>query len=300
MAETTETNAYDTRRCENLRGALAMLGAIALFIINDAMIKLASEGLPAAQTIGVRGIFATAWVLLAVTAARQWHQAHHALDPRTMGRAALDVLSTFTYLIALFNMPLSLAVAIGQTAPLMMLALSVMFLRERVPWGRWVAVSVGFAAVLLVVRPAGGEVGEGLGGWAMLALLATLFSAVRDIYTRLVPARVPSLIITMATAIAVTMTGVALTAIQGWVPMSGRQWTLLFGASVFLAGAYHLMIMALRHGEVSFVGGFRYASLPAAALLGWLVWGHLPDGPPVFGMMVIVGAGLYLFRSGQR
>lgn len=297
MEETTETTAQAARRRENLRGALAMLGAIALFIINDAMIKLASENMPAAQTIGVRGIFATAWVLLTVTAARQWHQAHHALDPRTMVRAALDVLSTFTYLTALFNMPLSLAVAIGQTAPLMILALSVVFLRERVPWGRWVAVVVGFAAVLLVVRP-GGE--DGFNGWALLALVATLFSATRDIYTRLVPARVPSLIITLATAIAVTGTGVVLTAIHGWVPMSGRQWALLFGASVFLAGAYHLMILALRHGEVSFVGGFRYASLPAAALLGWLVWGHLPDGPAVLGMLVIVGAGLYLFRSGRR
>ena len=291
MLETPEQ-----RRRENLRGALAMLGAIALFIVNDAMIKLASEGLPAAQTIGVRGVFATLWVLLAVTAARQWHQAHHALDPRTIGRAGLDVLSTFTYLIALFNMPLSLAVAIGQTAPLMMLALSVMFLRERVPWQRWVAVVVGFGAVLFVVRPGS----DGFNAWALLALVATLCSATRDIYTRVVPARVPSLIITLATAIAVTATGVVLTAIHGWMAMSGEQWALLFGASVFLAGAYHLMILAMRHGEVSFVGGFRYASLPAAALLGWLVWGHVPDGPAVLGMVVIVAAGLYLFRSGRR
>ena len=146
-----ETRHHDRRG--NLRGAMAMLGAIALFIINDAMIKLASDGVPAAQTIGVRGVFATTWVVLAVTVAGLWHQSHHALDRRTMGRAALDVGSTFTYLIALFHMPLSLAVAIGQTAPLMILCLSVLFLRERVPWARWVAVAVGFAAVLLVVRP---------------------------------------------------------------------------------------------------------------------------------------------------
>ena len=285
----------EDRRRGNLRGALAMLGAIALFIVNDAMIKLASEGVPAAQTIGVRGVFATAWVMLAVTAAGLWHQAHHALDPRTMGRAVLDVGSTFTYLIALFHMPLALAVAIGQTAPLMILALGVVFLREVVPWQRWVAVVVGFAAVLLVARPGT----EGFSAWVLLSLLGTLLSAVRDIYTRVVPARVPSLIITLATATAVTVTGVVLTAINGWVAMSGEQWALLFGASVFLAGAYHLMIVAMRHGEVSFVGGFRYASLPAAALVGFVVWGHLPDGPAVAGMAIIVGAGLYLFRSGR-
>jgi drug/metabolite transporter (DMT)-like permease len=48
------------------------------------------------------------------------------------------------------------------------------------------------------------------------------------------------------------------------------------------------------------VGGFRYASLPAAALMGWVVWGQLPEGPAIFGMAVIVGAGLYLFRSGRK
>ncbi len=280
----------------NLRGAAAMLGAIALFIVNDAMIKLASEGLPAAQTIGVRGVFATIWVVLAVTATGLWPQAHHALERRTLGRAALDVGSTFTYLIALFHMPLALAVAIGQTSPLMILVLSVIFLRERVIWQRWAAVLVGFAAVLLVARPGT----DGFTWWAALSLLATLCSATRDIYTRVVPQRVPSLIITLATAGAVTLTGVVVTAITGWVPMSWEAWALLFGASVFLAGAYHLMIVAMRAGEVSFVGGFRYASLPLAAIVGWIVWGSLPDLPAAIGMAIIIAAGLYLFRSGTR
>lgn len=280
----------------NLRGAAAMLGAIALFIVNDAMIKLASEGLPAAQTIGVRGVFATLWVVLAVLATGLWRQAHHALERRTLGRAALDVASTFTYLIALFHMPLALAVAIGQTSPLMILVLSVVFLRERVIWQRWAAVLVGFAAVLLVARPGT----AGFTWWAALSLLATLCSATRDIYTRVVPQRVPSLIITLATACAVTLTGVVVTAIAGWVPMSWEAWALVFGASVFLAGAYHLMIVAMRAGEVSFVGGFRYASLPLAAIVGWIVWGSLPDLPAAIGMAIIICAGLYLFRSGTR
>ena len=274
---------------------MAMLGAIGLFIVKDALIKLASEGLPAAQTIGVRGVFATTWVVLAVFATGLQGMAHHALERRTLVRALLDVASTFTYLIALFNMPIALAVAIGQTAPLMILLLSVLFLREQVPWRRWAAMLVGFAAVLLVARPGS----AGFTWWAALALLATLCSAVRDIYTRVVPPRVPSLIITLATAVAVTLTGMGLTALAGWQPMTGRQWGLLFGASIFLAGAYHLMIVAMRIGEVSFVGGFRYASLPAGALVGWVVWGQWPDALALVGMAVIVMAGLYLFRTGR-
>ena len=290
MERTSTSTARD-----NTRGAMAMLGAIALFIVNDAMIKLASEGLPAAQTIGVRGVFATTWVILAVFSTGLRRQAHHALERRTLGRAMLDVASTFTYLIALFNMPIGLAVAIGQTAPLMMLMLSVLFLGEHVPWRRWAAMFVGFAAVLLVARPGS----DGFTWWAGLSLFATLCNALRDTYTRVVPQRVPSLIITLAGAVAVTLTGTALTAVAGWQPLTFEQWGLLFGASIFLAGAYYLMIVAMRVGEVSFVGGFRYASLPAGALIAWIVWGQLPDGPAMIGMAIIVATGLYLFRTGR-
>lgn len=289
-----ETASHPKAR-ENLRGAMAMLGSIALFIVNDAMIKLASEGLPAAQTIGVRGIFATSWVVLAVFATGLQRQVHHVLERRTITRALLDVGSTFAYLTALFNMPLALAIAIGQTSPLMILLLSVLFLREQVPAKRWAAMLVGFAAVILVVRPGS----QGFTWWAALSLLATLFNASRDIYTRIVPPRVPSLIITLASAVAVTLTGTALTAVAGWQPMAWGQWGLLFAASIFLAGAYHLAIVAMRLGEISFVGGFRYASMPAGAVVAWVVWGQLPDLPAALGMAVIVAAGLYLFRTGR-
>ena len=81
---------------------------------------------------------------------------------------------------------------------------------------------------LLIARPGS----DGFTWWAALILLATLCSAVRDIYTRVVPQRVPSLIITLATSVAVTLTGMALTGAAGWQPMSGRQWSLLFAASI--------------------------------------------------------------------
>jgi drug/metabolite transporter (DMT)-like permease len=111
-------------------------------------------------------------------------------------------------------MPMALAIAIGQTTPLMMLMLSVVVLGEQVLWQRWAAMIVGFAAVLLVARPGS----DGFTWWAALSLLATLCSASRDIYTRVVPQRVPSLIITLASAVAVTLTATALTAVAGWQP----------------------------------------------------------------------------------
>jgi drug/metabolite transporter (DMT)-like permease len=204
----------------------------------------------------------------------------------------LDVTGTFSYLLALFQMPLAEATAINMAAPLIIVLFAVLFLREDVHWQRWAAVLAGFAGMLLVVRPGGSS----FTWWAALCFVATVLNAARDVYTRWIPVRVPSLVITFTTAVAVTLAAMVVTTFQGWHAMSGRQVMLLSGASAFLAAAYHLMIVAMRLGEASVVGGFRYSGLPAAALLGWLVWGYLPDAVSLLGMAVLVAAGLYLLH----
>ena len=283
----------------NRRAALTMSAAMALITVNDSMIKLASESLPAAQTIGIRGMFATVWVLVAAMAARQMKQLRHGVELRTLGRAALDVGGTFSYLYALFHMPLAEAIAINMAAPLIMVLFAVVFLGEAVRWQRLVAVLAGFAGMLLVVRPGG----TNFTWWTALCLLATLLNAARDVYTRFMPLRVPSMIVTLAAASAITLTAVTLTTVQGWQPVSAGVLMLLAGASAFLASSYYLLIVAMRLGDISAVSGFRYSALPAGALLGWIIWGYLPDAISCAGMAVLVLAGLYLLhheRAGAR
>jgi drug/metabolite transporter (DMT)-like permease len=276
----------------NRRGALAMSAAMALVTVNDSMIKLASQSLPAAQTIAIRGLFATVWVLLVVLAARQTTQLRHCVELRTVGRAALDVGGTFSYLYALFHMPLADAVAINMGAPLIMMLFAMVFLGEQVRWQRLAAVLAGFAGMLLVVRPGGGN----FSGWTALCLLATVLNAARDVYTRRIPLRVPSVIVSFAAAGAIMLTAVTITTLQGWQPISPAGLLLLAGASAFLAASYFLTIVAMRLGDISAVSGFRYSALPAAALLGWLIWGYLPDAISCTGMGVLAVAGLYLLR----
>jgi drug/metabolite transporter (DMT)-like permease len=278
---------------ENLRGALAMAVAMTLIVINDSMIKLVSETLPTAQTIGVRGLFATACVGAALLASGQGRRMAAAWERNTLWRAAMDIVGTFAYLIAMFRMPLAEATAINMAAPLLIVILAVVFLRERVAWARWAAVLVGFVGTLLVVRPGG----DAFSVWAALAAAATVLTAARDIVTRRIPAGVPSLVVGFVTASTVMAAGCIGAGLEGWQPMTWRQLGLLAGAGAFLAAGYYLTILAMRTGEASFVGGFRYACLPAAALLGWVGWGHVPDLPASLGMAVLVGAGLYLLRS---
>jgi drug/metabolite transporter (DMT)-like permease len=165
---------------------------------------------------------------------------------------------------------------------------------ERVGWRRWGAIVVGFIGVLIVVRP--GVTGFDM--FSLLVLASVLCASVRDLTTRALPAVTPALLVTLATAIAVTVFGAALGLGEGWVQPS---WTALFelaGAALLLSVGYFSLILALRVGEMSVTAVFRYVAVVFAIALGILIWGDVPDAFTLLGSAIIVGTGLYtLYRE---
>lgn len=281
-----------TAHLANLRGIRLMTAAMACFIVNDTLVKVASQWLPAGQLIFVRGLMATALVLAVMRATATPVSSLRRAGRVVAWRAALDALATFAYLLSLFHLPLGNATAINMASPLVITLAAALLLGERVgPW-RWAAVALGFAGVLLVVQPGL----EGFNAWAWLCLGGTTLHALRDLLTRHVPAGVPSLAVTLATAAAVTTLAGAVTLVQGWVPMGPRQLAVLAAAAVFLASGYHLVIQATRIGELSAVAPFRYSGLLMAVAAGWLVWGEVPNALAWAGIAAIVSSGLYLLR----
>ena len=266
--------------------------AMTLFIVNDALIKLAAEALPAGQAILLRGAFATALTFAAVLAMGHARALPRLIDPHVLVRASLDVLCTFGYLIALFNMPISIATAINMATPLAICVLAVLLLREHVGWRRWSAVAAGFAGVLLIIRPTP----DGLDWWALLAFAATVMNGARDVYTRRIDSSVPSIVITLSTALGVTLFAGIVVAIEGWQPVDWRAFGLLATASLFLASGYHLVIVAMRTGEVSLIGAFRYTGMLGALVIGYTVWHEVPDLLSWLGIALLVGAGLYILH----
>lgn len=276
----------------NRRGIVAMSVAMSMFIVNDTLIKLASESMPASQVIGVRGMIASLWIGAVVIGTGHAGGLAWMVDRRVLNRCALDILGTVSYLLALFALPLATATAINMATPLFITAMAAWWLREAVGWRRWSAVAVGFAGVLFIVRPGV----DGLGVWAIVCFLATGVHAFRDIYTRRIPAKAPSIVITFANALAVGLFGCALCLVESWRPMGAREWGLLAAASVFLAIGYHLVVLAMRGGEASVIGAFRYSGLVWAVLLGWAVWGEVPDAPTWAGIVLLISAGLYILH----
>lgn len=260
------------------------------FIINDAIIKGVSEALPAAQLIFIRGLMATTLVALVARATAVPLRARELRHPWVAGRAGVDALATFGYLISLFHLPIANATAINMAAPLFIAAIAVPWLGERVDARRWVAIGVGFAGVLLIVQPQS----DGFNGYAILCLAATFMHALRDLATRRIPRTTPSLAITFATSITVTLIAGVATLIQGWVVPSSTSLAWLALTSVFLALAYHLIVASTRSGDLSAIAPFRYSGLLFALVLGWLIWGDVPNLPAWCGIALLLGAGLYL------
>ncbi len=170
-----------------------------------------------------------------------------------------------------------------------------LFLGEPVGWRRWLAIVVGFAGVLVIVRPGF----EGFTVYSLVALCCVAFCAVRDLSTRRIPAEVPTLLVSTVTAGAVTVAGAFLIApMGGWTPMSLNQTVLLFGAAVLLLVGYQFIIMAMRVGDISFIAPFRYTALLWAILLGYLAFGDLPDLAMIVGATIVICSGLYaLYRE---
>jgi drug/metabolite transporter (DMT)-like permease len=278
---------------DNRRGILAMSGSVVVFIFNDALIKLASETMPPLQAIGLRGCFATLWCLLALLARRELRHVHLLRNRWVAARGALEALAAITYLIALAYIPFAIATAINMSTPLFLAALAVLLLGEVVGWRRWTAIGVGFVGVLMVIQPHPGEINV----WTWMVLVASFIGATRDVIARWVPPQVPTLVVSLSSAVTLAVVGCAWATVNGWQPMSLRGVLLVLGSSLLLASGYQLLMISLRSGaEFSVIGSFRYASVLWALAIGYTLWGDVPNLLAVTGIAVVVGAGLYILH----
>lgn len=273
-----------------------MTGASACFIVNDSLVKYASETMPAAQLIFIRGVVATVLVLAVAKATGATRHLREIARGWVAIRAVVDSIATMLFLVSLFHLPLANATAINMLSPLLIAVLAAVFLRERLDAARWIAIGVGFAGVLFVIQPRS----EHFNGYALVCLLASLLIAVRDLVTRRVHTRVPSILITLSNTVAVMLLAGALSLFGGWRAFSAFEVGLLAVAAVFLAAAYYLIVVSTRRGDLSLTAPFRYTALLFATLSGFVVWGDLPNALAWAGIVLVIAPGIYILRVSRR
>lgn len=276
----------------NLSGILIMLLAVGVFALMDAGLKLLAPHYPAAQVSTLRGAasipFVLVWVLLTIgpRALLRVRWPLHLLR----GVLAVGMMVTFIYAIA--RMPLTTAYTLFFVAPLMITALSVPILGERVGPRRWIAIAVGMLGVIVVMRPTG----EGLFSLAGLAVVLAAAGYSIGAITVRVLSRTDStqaMVFWMVTMLAI---GAGVLAAPGWIPIRAEHWPIIAGIGVSGALGQYAITEAFRRGEASVIAPFEYTALAWGLLLDLGLWGVLPDRITWIGAAIIVGSGLYLIR----
>jgi drug/metabolite transporter (DMT)-like permease len=279
---------------ENRRGIVAMLAAMALFCANDTFVKLATATMPVSEVMTVRSAFASLLALGFVAGSGTFAQVRRAASPLVAGRAVLEAMVAAGFITALAQMPLATITVVGQSAPLMMTALAAALGVEAVGWRRWSATLVGFAGVLIVLRPTSATVDV----YGLLALAAAAVSAARDLTTRWIGVEIPSTVVTLAATIAVTLIGMVLGLVgaaagESWTAPGGREIVYLTIAGVLVTLGNYANVVAYRGAEVSVVSPFRYTVILWAIVFGLFVFGQPPDAPAMAGAALIVASGIY-------
>lgn len=274
---------------ENRRGIVFMLAAMSLFVVNDVFMKLARETYPAGQAIALRAAFAVVVGFTLVFLARESDRLAMAFRPRVLLRGMLEAFGALTFGWSLGLLPLANITAINMASPLIIVALAVVLGMERVGWRRTVALTVGFIGVLFVVRPGAASFNAA----ALVAVLSTCLVACRDLATRTIGDDVPSTVVSLTTTILVGIVALGYGLTEQWLPVWRIETVYVALAAVLVTIGTFFIISAFRRTDVGVISQYRYAIIVFATLLGYLVWGDVPDLFAAIGVALIVGSGLY-------
>ena len=277
------------------KGMLCMIAGVLVLTTQDAISKWLTSSYHVGEIMVYRGVISFLPLLVfiyrdgGVTVLRSRRPGLNFL------RALLALATSLLIVLSFAALPLAETLAIVFASPLILTALSVPLLGETVGLRRWIAVAVGFVGVLVLTRPGP----QGIALVALLPLSASLCSALRDIVTRALGKHDSSTTILFHTQLLGTLAALpSLYVNNGWPPL--HDW-LLFGAAVVLVTvAHYLMIQAYIFSAASAVAPFRYLALVWAVLVGYLVWGDVPDAWAVAGSCLIAGSGLYMLGRGAR
>ena len=280
----------------NRVGILAMIGAMACFVVNDSLVKFASERLPPGQLIFSRGVMATALVLVVAALMGETARIRAIANGWVVTRAVIDAFATVLFLLSLFHLPISIATAIYMASPLIITVLAAVSLGDRIGMPSWLASAAGFVGVLLIIQPQS----EAFSAYAVLCLFATVLLSFRDLVTQRLPDAVPSIVVTLSTTVAVTALAGVLSLFESWEAMRTQDLGVLAVAAAFLASAYFLLVTGTRRGDLSLITPFRYTALLFAVLAGFVVWGETPNPLAWCGIVLVVGAGIALLRVNRQ
>lgn len=278
-------------------GILFYLVGVAFFALNDALGKHLVGDYSVAQLLFVRGIGAVAVLVPVMLAMR--------VSFRLTGpwwlhatRILLQTMDSYCFYFATWHLPLVDVMTFYMSAPIIVTAISGLFLGERVGPYRWTAVIIGFAGVVIALAPGS----EGVSGNAMLgsviALVGAASFAVSLAMTRRLRDNNPFVLVVSQFVVGGIVGAILLP--LGWVSPGAIDFGLMLVLGIVAAGCFLLIARALALAPASLLAPFQYSAIFWAALFGWIWWQHEPTPRIILGNAILIASGLFVFYRERR
>jgi drug/metabolite transporter (DMT)-like permease len=270
-----------------LRGILFLIASTIVFSVADVITKQLASTLPPPEVAWMRyvtfALFIVPVVLIKGGPALFRSQRPGLQVVRGLGMVGSSIM----FVQSLPHLPVADATAIFFVSPILIMALSVIFLGESVGWRRWTAAAVGLIGVMIVVRPGTGAFQPA----AFLPILGAASWSVGAVVTRKITG--DHALTTLAYSASVG--SVVLSALMpfNWVTPNGTEIALGLCMGILFSIGHWFVVLAYRHGNASLIAPFSYVQLVWAGTLGYLVFGTLPDSWTITGACLIAVSGLY-------
>jgi drug/metabolite transporter (DMT)-like permease len=272
------------------RGALYMLASAILFASMAATVRVASRELPNAPIVFFRH-----FIMLVFLLPWLWREGRHALDtddlPGHLARGLAGVSSAACYFYALARLRLADAVLLAQSLPLFIPLVERAWLGARVPRRLWGVLGLGFAGLLLILRPGTGVFDPA----ALVGLAAAVFASVAQVGIRRLTRTEPVTRIVFYFGLVASVASLP-PAVWWWKSPSPGTWAVLLLMGLFATVGQLTLTRAYLHAPAASVGPFLYAGPVFAGLLDWLIWNRLPDALFVLGAGIVVAAATLALR----
>ena len=280
---------------ENTKGAVLISLAAACYVMSDIFMKFLSSEISIFQITFLRGLLVTfflfsyCYISKASFFVREWK------DRLVIAiRSILEVIMTYTFLAALFNMNVANANAILQLIPLVVLLGSFAFLQQSPKTHEWVAVLVGCLGAVIIIRPGALD----FNFFTIHALVAVFCLAARDLLTVRLNKKIPSNIVAFYSALMLTLASFLLSKDPVYFGELRNSFFILYTA-IFVSIGYIASVAAMRFGDVTFVSPFRYTALLWATAMGFIFFKEIPKFTTLLGGSIIILAGIYIFYKSR-
>lgn len=276
----------------NLRGIFAMVIAVGLFSMMDMSMKLLAAHYPAMEVAALRGMSSLPLVVLYVIWRRRVPSLFQVRWGLHVFRAVLGIGTLALFAFGLKTLPLTEAYTLFFIAPLLITVLSVWLLKEKVNTARWIAIAIGFAGVLVVLRPTGAGI-VSTGGFAILGAAVGYAITAITVRAMALSDSAESMIFWLTFMVAI---GAGLLAAPDWVAVRTEDRTVIAVLAVTGFLAQICITEAFRQGEASAIAPYEYTALAWGLGLDYVFLKSFPDAWTLGGAAIIVATGIYLAR----